>query len=65
MWPPIGKLAAHSAYKMFSWYQYLIVDLVFFPPRLLEWESFSDCTFCLPVPFHRIYGDFTSYNRLL
>ena len=28
-WPPIGKMAAHSAYEMFSWYQYLIVGLVF------------------------------------
>ena len=34
-WPPIGKIAAHSAYDMFSWYKYLIVNLVF-----LEWESF-------------------------
>ena len=22
-WPPIGKIAAHSAYDMFSWYKYL------------------------------------------
>ena len=28
-WPPIGKIAAHSAYEMFSWYKYLIVGLVF------------------------------------
>ena len=28
-WPPIGKIAAHSAYEMFSWYMYLIVSLVF------------------------------------
>ena len=28
-WPPIGKIAAHSAYQMFSWYKYLIVSLVF------------------------------------
>ena len=28
-WPPIGKIAAHSAYEMFSWYNYLIVSLVF------------------------------------
>ena len=42
-WPPIGKIAAHSAYDMFSWYKYLIVS--FFPPRFLEWESFSDCAF--------------------
>ena len=44
-WPPTGEIAAHSAYEMFSWYQYLIVGLFFFPPRFLEWESFSDCTF--------------------
>ena len=29
-WPPIGKIAAHSAYEMFSWCKYLIVSL-FFP----------------------------------
>ena len=40
-----GKIAAHSAYGMFSWYKYLIVNLVFFPSRFLEWESFSDCAF--------------------
>ena len=28
-WPPIGEIAAHSAYEMFSWYKYLIVSLVF------------------------------------
>ena len=28
-WPSIGKIAAHSAYDMFSWYKYLIVNLVF------------------------------------
>ena len=39
-WPPIGKIAAHSAYNMFSWYKYLIVK-----PRFLERESFSDCAF--------------------
>ena len=33
-WPPIGKIAAHSAYEIFSWYRYLIVSLVFFPPRV-------------------------------
>ena len=43
-WPPIGKIAAHSAYDMFSWNKYLIVSF-FFPPRFLEWESFSDCAF--------------------
>ena len=45
-WPPIGKIAAHSAYEVFSWYQYLIVScFIFSPPRFLEWESFSDCAF--------------------
>ena len=28
-WPPIGKIAAHSAYEMFSWCGCLIVCLVF------------------------------------
>ena len=28
-WPTIGKIAAHSAYDMFLWYKYLIVNLVF------------------------------------
>ena len=53
MWPPIGKKAAHSAYDMFSWYRYLIVNLVF-PPRILEWGSFLIAPFpdlCLLVPF--------------
>ena len=44
-WPPIGKIAAHSAYEMFSWYKCLVVSLFFFPPWFLEWESFSDCAF--------------------
>ena len=38
-WPPIGKIAAHSAYDMFSLYKYLIVKDVF-PTSFLEWESF-------------------------
>ena len=28
-WPPIGKTIANSAYNMFSYYKYLIVNLVF------------------------------------
>ena len=37
-WPPIGKIAAHSAYEMFSWYKYLIVSLFvcFLPPRVFR-----------------------------
>ena len=44
-WLPIGKIAAHSAYEMFSWYKYLIVSLVFSHFGFLEWDSFSDCAF--------------------
>ena len=28
-WPTIGKIAAHLAYDIYSWYKYLIVNLVF------------------------------------
>ena len=28
-WPLVGKIAAHSAYGVFSEYKYLIVNLVF------------------------------------
>ena len=45
MWLPIGKIAAHSAYEMFSWYKYIIVSLFFPPPRFTEWDSFSDSAF--------------------
>ena len=44
-WPPIGKIAAHSAYDMFSWYKYLIVSLVF--PHLGFWSG----NLSLSVPF--------------
>ena len=45
--PPVGKMAAHSGYDMFSWYKYLIVNsvLIFSNLGFLEWESFSDCAF--------------------
>ena len=36
-WPPIGEIAAYSAYVVFSWYKYLVINLVFFPPRVSEW----------------------------
>ena len=54
-WPPIGKIAAHSAYKMFSRYKYPIVSLVFFPTSgfwsgiLVVIVPFPDL--CLLVPF--------------
>ena len=51
----IGKIAAHSAYEMFSWYKYLIVSLVF--SHLGFWSGnlsliapFPDL--CLFVLFH-------------
>ena len=61
-WPPIGKIAAHSAYEMFSWYKYLIVSLVF--SRLGFWSGnlfliapFPDL--CLLVPFCLYPNDFS------
>ena len=39
------EIAAHSVYNMFSKYKYRIVNLVFSPPRFLEWEFLFDCTF--------------------
>ena len=49
------KIAAHSAYDMFSWYKYLIVNLVF--SHLGYWSGnlfliapFPDL--CLLVPFY-------------
>ena len=45
-WPSIGKIAAHSAYEMFSWYKYLIVSLHFFSPRV-----YGEGIFFLIVPF--------------
>ena len=53
-WPPIGKIAAHSAYEMFSWYQYLIVSLVFSHLGFWSGNLFLIAPFpdlCLPVPF--------------
>ena len=44
-WPPIGKIAAYSAYVLFSWYQYLIVGLVFPTSVFGVGFFFSDCTF--------------------
>ena len=44
------EIAAHSAYNMFSSYKYLIVNLVYFPLRFLEWEFLSDCAFSCPLP---------------
>ena len=65
-WPPIGKIAAHSAYEMFSWYKYLIVSLVFshlgfwsgnlfliapFPDLCLHVFVLNVCAFCSSCMF--------------
>ena len=55
-WPPIGKIAAHSAYEMFLWYKYLIVSLVsshlgFWSGNLSLIAPFPDL--CLLVPFDK------------
>ena len=63
-WPSIVKIAAHSAYDMFSWYKYLIVNLVF--PHLGFWSGI----FFLIVPFpiiqlrYRKFVGFFFYNFL-
>ena len=53
-WSPIGKIAAHSAHDMFSWYKYLIVNfnfshLGFWSGNLFLIASFPDL--CLLVHF--------------
>ena len=58
MWPPIGKIAAHSAYDMFSWYKCLIVNLVlshlgFWSGNLFRIALFPDL--CLLVPLFKLY----------
>ena len=44
--PPIGKIAAQSAYDMFSWYKYLFVNLVF--SYLGFWSG--NCFLIAPFP---------------
>ena len=53
--PPIGKIATHSAYDMFSWYKYLIVslgfsNLGFWSGNLFLIAPFPDL--CVLVLFH-------------
>ena len=57
-WPPIGKIAAHSAYEMFSWYKYLIVSLVFSHLGFWSGNLFLIAPFpdlCLLVPFNQLF----------
>ena len=52
---PIWKIAAHSAYEMFSWYQCLIVGLVFSHLSFWSGNLFLIAPFpdlCLFVPFY-------------
>ena len=54
-WPSIGKIAAHSAYDMFSRYKYLIVSLVFSHLGFWSGNLFLIAPFpdhCLLVPFY-------------
>ena len=56
-WPPIGKIVAHTAYEMFSWYQYLIVGLVFSHLGFWSGNPFRIAPFpdlCILVPFQDI-----------
>ena len=58
-WPPIGKIAAHSAYEVFSWYKYLIVSLFFSHLGFWSGNLFLIAPFpdlCLLVPFCNIFG---------
>ena len=55
VWPPIGKIAAHSAYDVFLWYKSLILGLVFpnsgfWSGNLFLIKHFPD--HCLLVPFN-------------
>ena len=59
-WPPIGKIAAHSAYEMFSWYKYLIVSLVFSHLGFWSGSLFLIAPFldlCLLVPSKKVKVD--------
>ena len=52
--PPIGKIATHSVYDMFSWYKYLIVYLLFSHLGFWNGNPFLIARFpdrCLFVPF--------------
>ena len=63
-WPPIGKIAAHSAYEMFSWYKYLIVSLVFSHLGFWSGNLFLIAPFpdlCLLVPFYSSNQYFSGY----
>ena len=57
-WPTIGKIAAHSAYYMFSKNKYLIV--YFFPLRIFRSGIFF---LIAPFPDHCLVFNFLCLNR--
>ena len=66
-WPPIGKIAAHSAYEMFSWYKYLIVSLVFSHLGFWSGSLFLIAPFpdlCLLVLLYSVKVEFFTYGIL-
>ena len=66
-WPPIGKIAAYSAYDMFSWYKYLIVSLVFSHLGFRSGNLFLIAPFpdlCLRVHFY-VQHHFSNTQRLV
>ena len=64
-WPPIGKIAAHSAYEVFSWYKCLIVSLVFSHLGFWSGSLFLIAPFpdlCLLILFFYPFGRVKSTN---
>ena len=56
-WPSIGKIAAHSAYEMFSWYKYPIASFVFSHLGFWSGNLFLIAPFpdlCLLVPLNTL-----------
>ena len=58
MWPPVGRVAAHSAYGVFSWCRCLIVGLVF--SHLGFWSG----SLFLIAPFPGLCLPFDNYANI-
>ena len=68
MWPPIGKIAAHSAYELFSWYKYLIVSLFFSHLGFWSGSLFLIAHFpdlCLLLLFYEQTYDLEQFNDVI
>ena len=64
-WPPIGKIAAHSACDMFLWYKYLIVSVVFSHLGFWNGNLFliaPSPDLCLRVPFYKKRNNLVFYT---